>query len=114
MCEISSHNVTTKWPVLFNPIEIIIFVLYRSPERPPTPEAPAETASQGDEDEDDDGVMVPRVKVAEDGSLIIDEERSATSLSFLIEKQFFIYFLNWLPDLTELNFTPILLCLDVT
>ncbi|XP_029564521.1 mucin-5AC isoform X1 [Salmo trutta] len=45
-----------------------------SPERPPTPEAPAETASQGDEDEDDDGVMVPRVKVAEDGSLIIDEE----------------------------------------
>ncbi|XP_036833515.1 mucin-5AC isoform X9 [Oncorhynchus mykiss] len=47
-----------------------------SPERPPTPEAPAEIASQGDEDEDedDDGVMVPRVKVAEDGSLIIDEE----------------------------------------
>uniref|UniRef100_A0A8C7MGJ6 Transcription factor TFIIIB component B'' homolog n=1 Tax=Oncorhynchus kisutch TaxID=8019 RepID=A0A8C7MGJ6_ONCKI len=47
-----------------------------SPERLPTPEAPAEIASQGDEDEDedDDGVMVPRVKVAEDGSLIIDEE----------------------------------------
>ncbi|XP_041754878.2 transcription factor TFIIIB component B'' homolog isoform X2 [Coregonus clupeaformis] len=49
-----------------------------SPERPPTPEATAETASQRDEDEDedeaDDGVMVPRVKVAEDGSLIIDEE----------------------------------------
>uniref|UniRef100_A0AAZ3S5U4 Myb-like domain-containing protein n=1 Tax=Oncorhynchus tshawytscha TaxID=74940 RepID=A0AAZ3S5U4_ONCTS len=47
-----------------------------SPERPPTPEVPAEIASQGDEDEDedDDGVMVPRVKVAEDGSLIIDEE----------------------------------------
>uniref|UniRef100_A0A4W5MV35 Myb-like domain-containing protein n=1 Tax=Hucho hucho TaxID=62062 RepID=A0A4W5MV35_9TELE len=45
-----------------------------SPERPPTPEAPTETASLRDEDEDDDGVMVPRVKVAEDGSLIIDEE----------------------------------------
>lgn len=85
--------------MLFNPIEMIIFVLYRSPERPPTPEAPAEIASQGDEDEDedDDGVMVPRVKVAEDGSLIIDEERSATSLSFLIEKQFF----DLLPELTH-------------
>uniref|UniRef100_A0A4W5MSD0 Myb-like domain-containing protein n=1 Tax=Hucho hucho TaxID=62062 RepID=A0A4W5MSD0_9TELE len=47
-----------------------------SPARPPTPEAPAETASQRDEDEDDDndGVIVPRVRVAEDGSLIIDEE----------------------------------------
>ncbi|XP_041743066.2 mucin-5AC isoform X1 [Coregonus clupeaformis] len=52
-----------------------------SPERPPTPEAPAETASQRDEEDDeeededaDDGVIVPRVKVAEDGSLIIDEE----------------------------------------
>lgn len=28
------------------------------------------------EEEDDDALMVPRVKVAEDGSLIIDEERS--------------------------------------
>ncbi|XP_024286522.1 transcription factor TFIIIB component B'' homolog [Oncorhynchus tshawytscha] len=50
----------------------------RSPARPPMPEAPAETASQRDEDEDDDdadnGVIVPRVRVAEDGSLIIDEE----------------------------------------
>ncbi|XP_029548028.1 platelet binding protein GspB isoform X2 [Salmo trutta] len=47
-----------------------------SPTRPPTPEAPAETASQLDEDDDDanDGVIVPRVRVAEDGSLIIDEE----------------------------------------
>ncbi|XP_055718772.1 LOW QUALITY PROTEIN: transcription factor TFIIIB component B'' homolog [Salvelinus fontinalis] len=49
-----------------------------SPARPPTPEAPAETASQRDEDEDDvdanDGVIVPRVRVAEDGSLIINEE----------------------------------------
>ncbi|XP_013994130.2 mucin-5AC isoform X4 [Salmo salar] len=47
-----------------------------SPARPPTPEAPAETASQWDEDDDDanDGVIVPRVRVAEDGSLIIDEE----------------------------------------
>ncbi|XP_064833117.1 LOW QUALITY PROTEIN: transcription factor TFIIIB component B'' homolog [Oncorhynchus masou masou] len=44
----------------------------------PNPEAPAETASQRDEDEDgddaDDGVIVLRVRVAEDGSLIIDEE----------------------------------------
>uniref|UniRef100_A0A3P8XES1 Myb-like domain-containing protein n=1 Tax=Esox lucius TaxID=8010 RepID=A0A3P8XES1_ESOLU len=50
-----------------------------SPEKPPTPKALAEVDTQRDEDEreDDDadgGVLVPRVKVAEDGSLIIDEE----------------------------------------
>ena len=28
-----------------------------------------------EDDEEEGGVMVPRVKVAEDGSLIIDEER---------------------------------------
>ncbi|XP_028980831.2 mucin-5AC isoform X2 [Esox lucius] len=51
----------------------------QSPEKPPTPKALAEVDTQRDEDEreDDDadgGVLVPRVKVAEDGSLIIDEE----------------------------------------
>ncbi|XP_067114801.1 transcription factor TFIIIB component B'' homolog [Osmerus mordax] len=59
-----------------------------SPERVPEPEKLPEPASQredeegGDADEDegdsdagqDDQLMVPRVKVAEDGSLIIDEE----------------------------------------
>ncbi|XP_074472931.1 uncharacterized protein LOC141756873 isoform X2 [Sebastes fasciatus] len=34
----------------------------------------AEAAAEADEDQDDDDVMVPQVKVAEDGSLIIDEE----------------------------------------
>ncbi|KAL0965800.1 hypothetical protein UPYG_G00285870 [Umbra pygmaea] len=51
----------------------------QSPDRPPTPGVTAETASQRDENEEEDddansGAMVPRVKVAEDGSLIIDEE----------------------------------------
>ena len=62
--------------------------LSRSPERLPEREKLPEPASQreeeeGDADEDegdsdagqDDQLMVPRVKVAEDGSLIIDEER---------------------------------------
>ncbi|KAG7273718.1 hypothetical protein CRUP_001798 [Coryphaenoides rupestris] len=65
-------------------------VVPRSPAREEPPQDP-ETASQGvgdtgggevDEDEEeeeegggDDGVMVPRLKVGEDGSLIIDEER---------------------------------------
>ncbi|KAM4635704.1 uncharacterized protein ACJ7VT_010842 isoform 2-T2 [Polymixia lowei] len=51
-----------------------------SPERAQEPEIHSETTSQreddeGDADEDqDEPMMVPRVKVAEDGSLIIDEE----------------------------------------
>ncbi|XP_042364774.1 transcription factor TFIIIB component B'' homolog [Plectropomus leopardus] len=54
-----------------------------SPERAQQPEVTPEMASTGEEeeaaeagveDEEDEGIMVPQVKVAEDGSLIIDEE----------------------------------------
>ncbi|KAL0965801.1 hypothetical protein UPYG_G00285880 [Umbra pygmaea] len=52
-----------------------------SPDRPPTPGVTAETASQRDENEEEDddansGAMVPWVQVAEDNSLIIDMESS--------------------------------------
>ncbi|XP_075938415.1 uncharacterized protein LOC142938781 isoform X2 [Anarhichas minor] len=36
--------------------------------------SPREGDEDGEEEEDDDGTLVPQVKVAEDGSLIIDEE----------------------------------------
>ncbi|XP_033502895.2 uncharacterized protein LOC117269742 isoform X2 [Epinephelus lanceolatus] len=55
-----------------------------SPERAQQPEVPPKIASPREEEEaeaeaeaeeeEDDGIMVPQVKVAEDGSLIIDEE----------------------------------------
>ncbi|XP_060931775.1 transcription factor TFIIIB component B'' homolog [Limanda limanda] len=50
-----------------------------SPEKVPEPEAPPELPSTVEDeeemaDEEDDSLMVPQVKVAEDGSLIIDEE----------------------------------------
>lgn len=57
----------------------------RSPERAQKPETPPKVASpRGEEEEEEDAIeeeqeealMVPQVKVAEDGSLIIDEERS--------------------------------------
>ncbi|XP_059213865.1 transcription factor TFIIIB component B'' homolog [Centropristis striata] len=50
------------------------------PERAQTPEAlpkiasPTQEEEAEPEEEQDDGIMVPQVKVAEDGSLIIDEE----------------------------------------
>lgn len=62
-----------------------IFALCDStPEGPLEPNPPAEAASISAEDEDEaaateeeqeEALMVPQVKVAEDGSLIIDEER---------------------------------------
>ncbi|XP_035040491.2 transcription factor TFIIIB component B'' homolog [Hippoglossus stenolepis] len=50
-----------------------------SPEKVPEPEAPPELPSTMEDEEEmaeeeDDSLMVPQVKVAEDGSLIIDEE----------------------------------------
>ncbi|XP_062269278.1 transcription factor TFIIIB component B'' homolog [Platichthys flesus] len=50
-----------------------------SPEKVPEPEAPPELPSTVEDEEEmaeeeDDSLMVPQVKVAEDGSLIIDEE----------------------------------------
>lgn len=56
----------------------------RTPERPQETEPCLEAASVSGEDEDEvaatdeeqeEALMVPQVKVAEDGSLIIDEER---------------------------------------
>lgn len=56
-----------------------------SPERAQEPEAPPKAASPRVEDEEEEeaadeeqeeALLVPQVKVAEDGSLIIDEERS--------------------------------------
>lgn len=60
-----------------------------SPERAQEPEAPPKAASprvedeEGEEEEEEaaeeeqeEALLVPQVKVAEDGSLIIDEERS--------------------------------------
>lgn len=32
-------------------------------------------ADEEEEDDDDEGMLVPKVRVAEDGSLILDEER---------------------------------------
>lgn len=65
---------------------------YRSPERAQEPKAPPKIGSpreeeeapaaaavaegEEEEEEDEEALMVPQVKVAEDGSLIIDEERS--------------------------------------
>ncbi|XP_061657384.1 mucin-2 [Syngnathoides biaculeatus] len=49
----------------------------KSPERAqkPDPEVPEEQEEAAEEDgEDEEGLMVPRVKVAEDGTLILDEE----------------------------------------
>lgn len=66
-----------------------------SPERAYEPEHPSKdgNASEDDEEEEEEAVaaaaegdeqeealMVPQVKVAEDGSLIIDEERSVRSI----------------------------------
>ncbi len=55
----------------------------RSPERAQEPEVLPKVASpRGEEEEEEaeeeqeEALMVPQVKVAEDGSLIIDEERS--------------------------------------
>lgn len=50
------------------------------PEVPPTKEKPREDEDEEEEEaaaegEEDESLMVPQVKVAEDGSLIIDEER---------------------------------------
>lgn len=39
-------------------------------------EAEAEAGAEAGAEEDEEALMVPQVKVAEDGSLIIDEERS--------------------------------------
>lgn len=39
-------------------------------------EAEAEAEAEAGAEEDEEALMVPQVKVAEDGSLIIDEERS--------------------------------------
>lgn len=56
-----------------------------TPETPQETEPPPKAASVSGEDEDEvaatedeqeEALMVPQVKVAEDGSLIIDEERS--------------------------------------
>lgn len=57
-----------------------------SPERAQEPDAPPKAASPRVEDEEEEeeaaegeqeeALLVPQVKVAEDGSLIIDEERS--------------------------------------
>lgn len=65
-----------------------MFALYgSSPERAQEPDPPPKAASVSGEDEDEaaatgedeeqeEALLVPQVKVAEDGSLIIDEERS--------------------------------------
>lgn len=73
-------------PILINPV----FALCGSTsERPHEPELHPEAASVCGEDEDEtaateeeqeEALMVPQVKVAEDGSLIIDEERSVLKL----------------------------------
>lgn len=69
-----------------------------SPERAQEPEAPPKAASPRVEDEDEDeaaeeeqeeALLVPQVKVAEDGSLIIDEERSV----YFCVKRFFHFYL---------------------
>lgn len=62
----------------------------RSPERSQKLEAipkigtprQVEEELDDEEEDEDDSVMVPQVKVAEDGTLIIDEERLVGSYSF--------------------------------
>ncbi|XP_078473320.1 uncharacterized protein LOC144734813 [Lampetra planeri] len=53
------------------------------PECPTKPEvvAKADDVDDDDGDDGDDGLMVPRVRVGEDGTLILDDERCAASLS---------------------------------
>lgn len=68
----------TKWYTQYYYLQ---WQLSRSPERAQEPEVVPKTSQieEGNEEADEDqeeALMVPQVKVAEDGSLIIDEERS--------------------------------------
>lgn len=58
-------------------VEHLIFQICRSEEKSaPVHEDEEEIAQAEDEEENhDDQLLVPRVKVAEDGSIILDEER---------------------------------------
>lgn len=65
---------------------LFLFRSSKTPAAPPVQETVVEDAGHEEDEErmeetqpeEEEPLLVPRVKVAEDGSLIIDEERSAT------------------------------------